>query len=128
MKIKVKNMNRLLLLLISINMLLSCKKQGVVQVKSPDGEKVFSLLESKGKLENSVIDFTIKYGDKEIILPSTLELISNEIDFSGDFSILKVEESLYCLTQDIKHTESRYCLTKSIDLNTQSSNIIVLYN
>jgi alpha-glucosidase len=93
MKIKVKNINHLLLLLISINLLLSCKKQGVVQVKSPDGEKVFSLLESKGELENSVIDFTIKYGDKEIILPSTLELISNEIDFSGDFSILKVEES-----------------------------------
>ena len=93
MRIKVKSINHLLMLLISLNLLLSCKEQEIIQVKSPDGEKVFSLLASKGALENSIIDFTVKYGDKEILLPSTLELISNEINFSGSFSIVKVEES-----------------------------------
>ena len=87
------NIQRLLMLFISINLFLSCNKPQIIEVKSPDGEKVFSLFKSKRTAESSIIDFSIKYNQKEVILPSTLELLTEEIDFSGDFSIINVENS-----------------------------------
>ena len=87
------NIQRLLMLFISINLFLSCNKPQIIEVKSPDGEKVFSLFKSKRTAESSIIDFSIKYNQKEVILPSTLELLTEEINFSGDFSIINVENS-----------------------------------
>lgn len=76
-------------ILITSLMLLGCNKSQKIQVKSPDGEKIFSLIgDSK-----SNITFSIKYNNQDVILPSTLELISKEVDFSGNISILKVETS-----------------------------------
>ena len=87
------NIQRLLILFISINLFLSCNKSQIIEVKSPDGEKVFSLFKSKRTAESSIIDFSIKYNQKEVLLPSTLELLTEEIDFSGDVSIINVENS-----------------------------------
>nr|WP_299073671.1 glycoside hydrolase family 97 protein [uncultured Allomuricauda sp.] len=67
----------------------SCNKLEVIQVKSPDGKKVFTLFPNK---ENG-IDFSVQYNNHEVLLPSTLELVSKEISFSGDISILKIENS-----------------------------------
>ncbi|WP_299669123.1 glycoside hydrolase family 97 protein [uncultured Polaribacter sp.] len=66
-----------------------CNKPQNIQVKSPDGKKIFSLIGDSRRN----ITFSIKYNDHDVVLPSTLELISKEIDFSGDLSILKVDTS-----------------------------------
>lgn len=70
-------------------MLLGCQKPQNIQIQSPDGKKIF-LLTGDSKKD---ITFSIKYNNQDVVLPSTLELISNEIDFSGNISILKVENS-----------------------------------
>ena len=85
-----KNIIGVLLIVLTF---LGCNKSQIIQVKSPDGEKVFSVFKSKSTSENSIIDFSIKYNQKDVLLPSTLELLSKEIDFSGDVSIINVENS-----------------------------------
>ncbi|MEI6865463.1 glycoside hydrolase family 97 N-terminal domain-containing protein [Flavicella sp.] len=72
--------------LISV-LILSCNNTQTIVVKSPDGNKVFKLLSTP---ENK-IKFSIQYHDRVVLLPSTLELISNEIDLSNTLSVLKVE-------------------------------------
>ena len=83
----------IIVVLLIVLTFLGCNKSQIIQVKSPDGEKVFSVFKSKSTSENSIIDFSIKYNQKYVLLPSTLELLSNEIDFSGNVSIINVENS-----------------------------------
>jgi alpha-glucosidase len=82
---KIKTINIVFLLLITI----SCNEVQNIQVKSPNGENVFTLLSNS--LNN--VTFSIKNNNRNIVLPSVLELVSNEIDFSGNLSILNVENS-----------------------------------
>lgn len=67
----------------------SCTNANFIEVKSPDGHNVFSLISNS---ENK-INFSIQYYNQDVLLPSTLELISNELDFAGDLAVLKVENS-----------------------------------
>lgn len=76
------------LLIISL-MLSGCNKSQNIQVKSPDGKNVFTLIDNPA----GRVSFSVKYNNQVVLLPSTLELISNEMDFSGNLSILKVENS-----------------------------------
>ncbi len=84
--LRIKNITGILIISL---ILLGCQQPQNIQVQSPDGKKTFSLIVDSKK----DITFSIKYNNQDIVLPSTLELISNEIDFSGDMSILKVENS-----------------------------------
>lgn len=76
------------LLIISL-LLLGCNEPRNIQVKSPDGKKVLTLIDNP----TGNVSFSVKYNNQDALIPSTLELISNEIDFSGNLSILKVEKS-----------------------------------
>ncbi|MEP1487539.1 MAG: glycoside hydrolase family 97 N-terminal domain-containing protein [Algibacter sp.] len=83
------NRKRIAGILIIFLMLSGCNKLQNIQVKSPDGEKIFSFIDDSKR----DITFSIKYNNQDVILPSVLEFISDEIDFSGNLSILKVETS-----------------------------------
>ena len=76
-------------MLIIFLMFLGCQQPQNIQVQSPDGKKIFSLIEDSKK----DITFSIKYDNQDVVLPSILKLISKEINFSGNMSILKVENS-----------------------------------
>ncbi|MBJ2175963.1 glycoside hydrolase family 97 N-terminal domain-containing protein [Aureibaculum sp. A20] len=62
----------------------------IIQVKSPDGTKSFNLLNAP---KSNTVTFSITYNNRDVILPSSLLLISNEINFSGKLSVLKVENT-----------------------------------
>ncbi|WP_139955760.1 glycoside hydrolase family 97 protein [Flavicella sediminum] len=68
---------------------ISCSGIKEIQVQSPDGKNVFVF---NGHTTNT-ISFSVKRNKQEVLLPSVLKLISNEIAFSGDLSILNVEFS-----------------------------------
>ncbi|WP_159019658.1 glycoside hydrolase family 97 protein [Algibacter sp. L3A6] len=76
--------------LLCLMLFVSCKKAEITTVVSPNGINNITFLNN----ENSdAITFLVKYGEQEVIQSSILELLSNEIDFSGDLSILKTEIS-----------------------------------
>lgn len=83
--------NVFLLLGISI-ILLACENYKEIEVKSPNGEKIFRVLQKSDLLGKRGITFSLQYKEREIILPSNLELTSDEIDFSTPFSIVKIAE------------------------------------
>ncbi|WP_372743972.1 glycoside hydrolase family 97 N-terminal domain-containing protein [Lutibacter sp.] len=70
--------------------LIACEKSEIIEVKSPDQTKSFNLIK-QGDSNN--ITFSIKYNDQTVVLPSTLELISNQLDFSGNVEVLNVEST-----------------------------------
>ncbi len=63
------------------------QKPDSIQVSSPDGTKIFKLIDS------NTIRFSISNNDQEIVLPSDLTLISKELDFEGKLSVLKTEKT-----------------------------------
>lgn len=80
------------LLLVSAS-LFACNQQKEIVVQSPDGEKVLTVFSASEIAENGTIAFSVNYGDNEVILPSTMEIKSKDIDFSSAFTIKKLEES-----------------------------------
>jgi alpha-glucosidase len=62
-------------------------------VKSPDGQKSFSFSTEISSDKKNNISFSVKYQDHVVILPSSFELLSEDIDFSAPFSIVKVDKS-----------------------------------
>ncbi|MDO7171580.1 glycoside hydrolase family 97 protein [Mariniflexile sp. AS56] len=66
----------------------SCNSAETIQVKSPNGKNVFSFLPESG------MGFSVAYNGQEVIAPSLIELISNDISFNGKLSILKVEKTM----------------------------------
>lgn len=62
-----------------------------ISLSSPDGQQVLTLF-PEGSPDQDGISFSIQYKGKDIILPSVLRLFSEDIDFSGPFTIQKVEE------------------------------------
>ncbi len=69
----------------------SCNQPKNVELKSPDGKKIFKLFPSEIKPEKAGISFSVQYNSVDIFLPSTIELTSGEIDFSGVYAVKKVE-------------------------------------
>ena len=62
-------------------LIMSCDKSiDIIQVKSPDGTKSFNLLNSQ---KNNTVTFSITYNNRDVILPSSLMLISNDINFKN---------------------------------------------
>ncbi|WP_282123127.1 glycoside hydrolase family 97 protein [Algibacter mikhailovii] len=77
-----------LIVLISI---FSCSQtSSKIIVNSPDGKKELTLF---NELESNLLNFSIKYDDLDLLLPSTLELSSNDIDFTKNWSVLNVEKA-----------------------------------
>jgi len=74
-------------------LLTACGKQREIVVKSPDGKKVLTLFPRAIEPPEKGISFSVDYGSHSVILPSALELVSRDIDFSGPFSVQKVEKS-----------------------------------
>ncbi|CAH8281505.1 alpha-glucosidase [Mariniflexile fucanivorans] len=71
-----------------------CKSsQKSIQLSSPNGDNVFKVLSAENESVNQGISFSIFYKENQILLPSILELVSNDLNFSGKLSVLKVEES-----------------------------------
>ncbi len=69
---------------------IGCKTSETIQLKSPDGLKSITFLTDK---ESKDITFSVNYDNQNVIVPSVIELFSNELDFSGKLSVLKVENS-----------------------------------
>ena len=81
-------MNRNAWLLVILITAISCAQMNTIQVKSPNGKNVFTLLTEHG------IGYTISYNGQEVILPSLIELNSSSVNFKGKLSILKVEKNI----------------------------------
>ncbi|WP_282117060.1 glycoside hydrolase family 97 protein [Cellulophaga baltica] len=67
--------------------LTACDRSTAIGVTSPNGKNTFRLLPGKG------IGFSMSYDGHQVLLPSTLELISNDINFDGKLEVLKVENT-----------------------------------
>ncbi|MDN3666733.1 glycoside hydrolase family 97 N-terminal domain-containing protein [Algibacter miyuki] len=78
------------LVLLCLMLFVSCKKAEITAVSSPNGINNITFLNDENSDE---ITFLVKYGEQVVIQSSILKLLSNEIDFSGDLSILKTEIS-----------------------------------
>ncbi|MFB9057351.1 glycoside hydrolase family 97 N-terminal domain-containing protein [Mariniflexile ostreae] len=70
--------------------LFACKASDKTELVSPDGTKTISFFYDEN---SNNLSFSIQYDNQDVVLPSTLELFSKEIEFSGNLSILKVENS-----------------------------------
>ncbi|WP_165876108.1 glycoside hydrolase family 97 protein [Mariniflexile fucanivorans] len=62
-------------------------------MKSPDGVNILTLFPQSKETDKGQITYAVQYQDKQVILPSVVDLQSKDIDFSTPFSITKVEES-----------------------------------
>ncbi|NNE76071.1 MAG: hypothetical protein HKN31_03260, partial [Pricia sp.] len=79
--------NMMLLLMASV-MMMACDKPEKIELKSPDSKKKVSFL-----TDNDQIGFSITYDGSEVLQPSILEIISEELPFVGNPSVLKVEHT-----------------------------------
>ncbi|WP_289039967.1 glycoside hydrolase family 97 protein [uncultured Zobellia sp.] len=59
-----------------------------IELKSPDGTKTISIV-----TENNQIEFSIFYKGNPVLLPSTLEIISEQLPFKGPLSVLNSEQT-----------------------------------
>lgn len=74
--------------------LVACKSsQKNIQLISPNGNNVFTVFSNENESVNQGIAFSMSYKENQILLPSVLELVSNDLNFTGKLSVLKVEES-----------------------------------
>ncbi|WP_319501869.1 glycoside hydrolase family 97 N-terminal domain-containing protein [uncultured Draconibacterium sp.] len=84
---------RRLCYLLSITLIvLACNSQNEIIVQSPNGQKKLTVFPTSETTESGQITFSVKYGDRQIILPSVLEIKSQDIDFSTPFSVKNVAE------------------------------------
>ncbi|WP_321373361.1 glycoside hydrolase family 97 N-terminal domain-containing protein [uncultured Draconibacterium sp.] len=83
---------QLVYLLVLTTLFFACNKQREITVQSPDGEKVLTVFPKSEITESGQLSFSVKYGDQRIILPSSIEIKSQDIDFSAPFSVKNVKE------------------------------------
>ncbi|MCK0146726.1 glycoside hydrolase family 97 protein [Arenibacter sp. F26102] len=86
-----------LLLLLSFS---SCKQTEVIALTSPDGSKKIVFLDDENQND---LTFSVYYDNKEVIQTSVLELLSEELHFSGKISVEKIEN-----TSENAHWNSRF--------------------
>lgn len=91
--------SKILLLVLSMLFLsTACRKQqpesspSVVNVLSPNGDIEFRLKTTANLNSQGYLEYTIKYKERDVLLPSTIKIISNHFDFSEGLSIVKVEK------------------------------------
>ena len=70
--------------------LFACNTEKAIVVQSPDDTKQLTVFPTN-EVEQDGIPFSIKYKGIEIILPSSIEIKSQDIDFSSPFSVIKIE-------------------------------------
>ncbi|MDW5290780.1 glycoside hydrolase family 97 protein [Formosa sp. PL04] len=100
MGLKLKNFSVVLCFALLI---FSCSKESnETLLYSPDGKKSIVFLNNTS---NDALTFSVFYGEQEVLLSSTLELLSNDLDFSGAVSILKTEHSNVDDTWDSNFSE-----------------------
>ncbi len=87
------SLRKMFYLLVVVVLFFSCNKQNEIVVQSPDGQKQLSVFPASEITENGQLSFSVKYGDKVIILPSSIEIKSSDVDFSTPFSVKSVEET-----------------------------------
>tara|TARA_R100001369_G_scaffold84364_2_gene117202 strand:+ start:969 stop:2954 length:1986 start_codon:yes stop_codon:yes gene_type:complete len=88
-----------LLLILSFS---SCKQTEVIALTSPDGSKKIVFLDDEN--QNS-LTFSVYYDNKEVIQTSVLELLSEELHFSGKISVEKIEHTTENATWNSKFSE-----------------------
>lgn len=71
---------------------LSCSNVSEYSIASPNGKNVFTVFPDYSKDHFKGLSFDLRYEGEPVLLPSTLELITDELDFKGDWSILRVDE------------------------------------
>jgi len=71
---------------------LSCSNVSEYSIASPNGKNVFTVFPDYSKDHSKGLSFDLRYEGEPVLLPSTLELITDELDFKGDWSILRVDE------------------------------------
>ena len=76
----------LLLLLV----LAGCKQAKVIELSSPDTSKKIVFLEGN---DASKLTFSVYYSNHQVIQTSVLELLSEELNFSGNVTVEKVENT-----------------------------------
>lgn len=68
----------------------ACNNEKAIVVQSPDGINQLTIYPTT-EAELNGIPFSIKYGEEVIILPSSIEIKSQYIDFSAPFTVTNVE-------------------------------------
>ncbi|MRT93774.1 glycoside hydrolase family 97 protein [Ancylomarina sp. 16SWW S1-10-2] len=76
-------------LIIASLLMMACNKQNTIEIKSLDGNQILTVMPTSEK----GIEFSVYHNGKQVILPSTIELKSKDIDFRKAFKLVKVEES-----------------------------------
>ncbi|PQV48975.1 alpha-glucosidase [Jejuia pallidilutea] len=87
MKIFFKKSSVAVLLLL---VLTSCKQNELIELVSPDASKKIVFMDGENPND---ISFSVYYGNQQVIQTSVLELVSEELNFSGKVSVEKVENS-----------------------------------
>lgn len=77
-----------IIVVLSFLVFCSCEKQKAIEVSSLDATKKIVLLENKND-----VTFSVYYNEKQVIQNSVLELVSDQIDFSGEISVEKIERT-----------------------------------
>lgn len=108
---------RSLLGILSITVFCSCTAQNTVEVSSPDATKKIVFF---GGENNEEVSFSVQYNGKEVIQNSVLELISDELNFSGEVSVEKIEKST-----ENSVWESRFSELSSIPDNYNQAKIYI---
>ncbi len=67
-----------------------CKSDNSIELASPDGLKSIVLFPSSSIAADG-LSFSVNYGEENVILPSQIELSSEDLDLKGSFSIIKSE-------------------------------------
>ncbi|WP_434035579.1 glycoside hydrolase family 97 N-terminal domain-containing protein [Formosa sp. 4Alg 33] len=68
----------------------SCSKKEVIEVTSPNATKKMVFLEGD---KNNDVSFSVFYNQKEVIQSSVLELMSEELNFTGTITVENIEKS-----------------------------------
>jgi len=64
-----------------------------VVIISPDQNTKLTVLPQPQRSDSGGFGFSVQYKDRHVILPSTIRVVSEEIDFGGPWSISKVEKT-----------------------------------
>ena len=92
MKPSWKLTSNLFCLLVALVVSFGCKQNTEIEVKSPNGKNILTFY-PLSEAQNG-ITFSVQNNGRKVILPSVLELKSNDIDFSSPFEIKSVENSV----------------------------------
>ncbi|MRX65317.1 alpha-glucosidase [Maribacter sp. RZ05] len=88
--VNINVVNKTIVLCTLFAIILGCTGHEVVEIKSPDASKKIVFLDDENT--NSVT-FSVYYDNKKVIQTSVLELLSEDLDFSGKISVIGMENT-----------------------------------